>query len=159
MTATLNAQSLRDFIQTKADAASAQQLFSDLSSKLFNDSLSPEEILQHEITHTKLEALRKIALDNGVEMNDKAQLRDLLLSLKDTIQSLPIIHIMLAFEPNKPLLDSISEWFYVNIKRPVILDIVVDTALIAGGIISFNGKVSDHSVNSEVLKLQLHADN
>jgi F0F1-type ATP synthase delta subunit len=158
MIGTPNIQSLRDFVQTREDATNTQQLFNNLSNKLFNESLSSDEILQKELTHKKLDALRKIVFDNGINIEDKTQMGEFLLMLKDTVDSLPTVHIMLAFEPEKSLLDSISEWFYVNIKRPVILDIVVDSTLIAGGIISFNGKVSDHSVNSEVLKLQLDDD-
>ncbi len=53
---------------------------------------------------------------------------------------MPVITLTVAFEPNKQMLKSVSEWFVVNTKKQMLFDIRIDRTLIAGAAINYEGK-------------------
>ncbi|HEV2339959.1 MAG TPA: F0F1 ATP synthase subunit delta [Patescibacteria group bacterium] len=57
-----------------------------------------------------------------------------------------VAHITLAFHPTEKQLASIRDWFTEEIHQPVQLDITIDTNLIAGAIIEYNGKHKDYTI-------------
>ena len=59
---------------------------------------------------------------------------------------MPVLSLVVAFEPNEETFKLLSEWLLLNIHKQVLLDITIDTKLIAGATVSFNGKYVDCSI-------------
>ncbi len=62
------------------------------------------------------------------------------------VAALPVMSLVLAFEPKDTTLIALSEWFLLNIKRQALFEITVNPRMIAGVTISFKGRHLDFSI-------------
>jgi F0F1-type ATP synthase delta subunit len=84
--------------------------------------------------------------NNNISPGSNSPLKDFFDKIREKVSSMPVISLTLAFEPGEETLKILSDWFPLNINRQILLDIKIDTNLIAGAYISFNGKYLDSSV-------------
>jgi F0F1-type ATP synthase delta subunit len=94
--------------------------------------------------------------DNNITA-DIPVLKEFLTKIQEKIKTLPVLPIVLAFEPKSQTLQALSDWFEMNLKKQVLFDISVDSHLIGGAAITFNGKSRDYSIKPVVEKIMTNA--
>lgn len=138
-----------DFFQTKAGASDFNTRLSLIAESVYKAGFSLEKALLQQIGVSKKDRFITILRDNNVDLESHTALLSFIAKLQEKISSLPVFSIKLAFEPKEITLRVISEWFIVNTKKQVLLDITVDENLIAGAAISFNGEYINLSVKEK----------
>ena len=140
---------LSAFFQTKAQSADFSSRLAALSEKIYETNFNLEKSLMEQFGLKKKDEFMKILRDQNVSIETNTELKKFLTDMQKDISALPVLSLTLAFEPKEKTLKALSEWFVLNIKKQLLLEINVDPQLIAGASISFNGKDSDYSIREK----------
>ncbi len=96
-----------------------------------------------------------VSLPNGLNKantNLVTDVEELFKSTKDTLENSLQVKLTLAFIPDEKFIKSLYEWFEQNTEIEVLLDIDTDRSIIAGAIVSSDGKYMDDSARSKLNK-------
>jgi hypothetical protein len=135
-----------DFFNTKPEADDFVVRMTIISSKIFETSFNPHVALLEQFGIEKRDAFMKLLLNNQVNAESRKAIKSFIDSMIIKISSLPVMSLVLAFEPKTETLKLLSEWFIVNTKKQVLFDIKVDPGLIGGAAIRSRGKYLDFSI-------------
>jgi F0F1-type ATP synthase delta subunit len=135
-----------DFFKTNTQATDFVTRLSSVSEQIYSTDFNLEKALSDQFGIQKKDKFMIILRDNKIPIDSNTALEDFLKKIREKISSMPIVSLMLAFEPKEETLKSISDWFPLNINMQVLLDIKVDPDIIGGTYINFNGKCSDFSI-------------
>ena len=119
---------LSDLFNTRPQAVDFSARLTIILKKVFEKEFNPEKIFMEQFGIEKKDKFMTLLRDNNV---------------------LPVISLVLAFEPNEHTLQLFSRWFTLNTNKQVLFDIKVDKKLIAGAAILSNGKYLDFSIKPE----------
>lgn len=158
MTQEIDPSTFQKYIKTTEDMTYLLSLLGSLSSELFKKDRSFGQILEQDISYQKGFTIKKIAAAHQVDLENASEVVNFLNKLSEKINALPIVTITLAFSPRADLVTNISQWFTVNFGQPVILNIKVDPTLMAGSVISFNGKIKDYSLKQQLFSAKPEAN-
>lgn len=88
-------------------------------------------------------------------LNPKKFLND----LATVVDAIPVLSMVIAIDPSQHLIQSVREWWLKNFNNQVLLDVEIDSEIIAGAQISFGGKFVDLSFRSKLKewKINTHA--
>jgi len=134
------------FFKTNVEAIDFRTGLSNISEKIYSTDFDLEKALIAQFGIEKKDRFEMLLRNNNILPNSGPALKDFLGKLQEKISSLPVISLTLAFEPGERDLESIFDWFPLNINKQLLLDIKVDTDIIAGAYINYNGKYSDFSI-------------
>jgi len=134
-----------EIIKTKQEAVMLQKQLDQLLTSIYANKPF-EEIAAEELTFEKKEKLFDLIRYYRIDIRDHSHLQTFLQELKTVIQQVPIVALSLAFYPKQELIAAISTWFLAHIKKPFLLDITVNEALLGGTVVAFNGKYFDYSL-------------
>jgi hypothetical protein len=137
---------LSAFFQTKAQANDFSARLSLISEKIYNTNFNLEKMLTDQFGIKKKDAFMSLMRQNKIDVKTNSVLKTFFSSITESIATLPILSLTLAFEPKEKTLQKLSEWFVLNINRQAVFDISVDPELIGGASISFKGKHMDFSI-------------
>jgi F0F1-type ATP synthase delta subunit len=99
-----------------------------------------DSCLTNQVRHWVSELIR-------AEVDNQAVDKEAFLNkLKETILSLKILKLTLAFEPTQLAIDKFSSFVKQNMPTGAILEIIYDPSIIAGSQIVFNGEYRDFSL-------------
>jgi len=73
-------------------------------------------------------------------------------NLKSYLQKIPQLKLEIAFEPSKDFLLTLKKWFKEKNKQEVILDITINSKIVGGAIIEYQGQYRDFSLLERVDK-------
>lgn len=146
MTDAINPLVFYTFIKTRNEAASLQDKLTIISADLFKSDKTIAEVLGQRLPSGKIGMIQAIADKYNVNQDNKSDMQELLQQINDAIDDLPLAHLIIAIDPNVQTVQAIHHWFYRTLKKPAVIDIDVDPSLIAGSVISFNGKLRDYSL-------------
>jgi F0F1-type ATP synthase delta subunit len=135
------------FCKTKDEANIFQEHIEQLLQSLFSNTPF-EEMVNEVLSHEKKEKLLAFLKEQHVDTANAQQIQACLQEIKKTISESSIVTLTLAFAPKQQVVETISTWFTVYTKKFVLLDILVDTNLIGGTIISYNGTYKDYSLKN-----------
>lgn len=152
MMQSINPSTFQSHIKTTEDVTFFLSFLNKLNTELFKKDRTLEQILEQEISYQHGLTLKKIAANHNVNLQHAAEVVNFLNDLTDAITSLPIVHLTLAFPPKASLVTTLSQWFTVHMQQHVILNITVDRSLLAGAIVSFNGKQKNYSLKQQLFK-------
>lgn len=141
-----------NLIKTREQASLLKVSFRDLENKLFNESFN----LNKEFLGLPLsigEGLLSSLKNKGISLNDKKKIQSFFEELISCIDKMSILTLEVAFEPSGRSVEKINSWLKENFKTQVLLDFIVNTSLIAGARIYFEGKVGDYSLRKDINKL------
>lgn len=158
MTQRIDTSTFQQYIKTTEDVTYLLSLLGTLRTELFKKNRSFEQILEQDISYQKGFTIKKIAAAHQVNLDSAAEVVAFLQKLTEAITTLPVVTITLAFSPRADLVTSISQWFTMNFGRLVILDIKVDPTLMAGSVVSFNGKRKDYSLRHQLFEVDQAAN-
>ena len=137
---------LSGFFTTNIEAADFLTRLSTISEEIYKTDFDLEKALIEQLGVSKKDRFAILLRDNKIPQGSNSALKDFFDKIREKISSMPVISLTLAFEPGEETLKILSDWFPLNINKQVLLDIKIDTNLIAGAYISFNGKYLDSSV-------------
>lgn len=140
---------LSAFFQTKAQATDFSSRIATVSEKIYETDFDLEKVLMEQFGLRKKEHFLTLLRDHNVSADSPTSLKQFLTDIQKDITTLKVLTLKFAFEPKEQTLKALSEWFVMNIKRQVLFDITVDPSIIAGAVISFNGKDTDCSIKEK----------
>ena len=110
-----------------------------------------EQKLEEEVRVRVASEIRRL-LQGGSE-GSKEEVKSLLSSVNSIICSLPIIKLILAFEPSEVVIKNISNWARLNLEKGVVLDLSMDRSILGGAVVIYRGKFYDLSVRKKLGEL------
>lgn len=146
----MDLSALSQYIKTKKDANDFITFLEELSAGVFKERASLQDELAKKAPYELISIIEKLQQSQNINTSDKNAQQNFFTDLKTLISSLPVVHLILARQPNSQTVQTIRRWFFINYKKLVLLDITTDETLIAGSVISFNGKANDYSLRSQL---------
>src|SRR5258708_4629658 len=137
---------LSDLFTTKAEATNFVSRVASISAALFQTNFNLEQALAEQFGINKADRFMTIMRENNINPQSTPAVKDFLFILMQKVNALPVLSITVAFEPQTQTLKSISEWFFLNMKKQILFEISVDKRLVGGAAITFNGKFYDFSI-------------
>ncbi|HSW88924.1 MAG TPA: F0F1 ATP synthase subunit delta [Candidatus Saccharimonadales bacterium] len=137
-----------DFFTTKSQANDFSSRIASVAEQVFQTNFNLEKILLDQLGIKKKDAFMTFLRNNNIPVESNTTLKNFLTGLQDKIAALPVLSLTVAFEPNEQIMKTIAEWFILNMHQQVVFVISVDPNIIAGAIISYNGKFSDVSITA-----------
>lgn len=146
----MNINDLQPVLKTKKDADELRTILYQLNDLIFRDNIDLEKYIYDNLSQNTAVAIIKCLKANSFEINSSVNRQDIILRLIDLLKKIPAVHLILAFDPKKKLIDDIHNWFCENLKGVYVIDITVEKEIVAGSIISFNGKANDYSIERKL---------
>lgn len=140
---------LSPFCKTKAQANDFVIRLASITERIYETNFNLEAVVQQHLGIQKKDSFLRLLRENNISQDSPELLKAFLTKLQDIVSTLPVLSLTLAFEPTEETLKVFSEWFLLNVKRQVLFTITIDPTLIAGAVISFNGKHVNFSIKSQ----------
>jgi hypothetical protein len=137
---------LSNFFQTKSQATDFSIHLAAISEEVYETSFNLEKALTEHFGMKKKDQFITLLRNNKINVFSNSDLKTFFEKIQATISNLPLLSLVIAFEPTEDTLKMLSEWLLLNIHKEVLFDISIDTKIIAGATISFNGKFADCSI-------------
>lgn len=150
----MDLSALQPFLKTKDDANHLIATVENLADNLFKGDFILSDFLSKNFPYDLKLAIEKTLVSSSINSDNKEELSKFFKNLLEEIGKLPLIHIILAKSPLEELVNSIHLWFYQNYKKTVLLDISIDNSIIAGAVLSFNGRAQDYSLSSKIEQMR-----
>lgn len=139
---------LSPFFQTKKEAAVFTQGLTQLSESLYKTDFQLEKTLLTIFGLKKKDAFLTLLQVQKVQITNIDSLKDFVTKLINYIQTLPVLSITIAFEPQQETLQTIAQWFVNQLKTQLLLELTIDPRILAGATMSYKGKFMDYSIKS-----------
>lgn len=114
---------------------------------LFNAHINLQEqlavILPHDVKERYLQAIHS----SGINLQDSRGVQLFLADLKNKMKVMPVMGLVLSYLPNEKDLRNYASFLFTNLGMQVIFDVKLDSSLIGGCLIEFNGRIADYSVS------------
>jgi F0F1-type ATP synthase delta subunit len=137
---------LSDFFTTKTEAADFSARITAIYEMLFKTNFNLDNALTDQFGINKKDRFIMILHESNINPESLPAVKDFLFLLITKVNALPVLALTVAFEPHTQTLKTISEWFFLNMKKQVLFEITVDRHLVAGAAITYNGKFFDFSI-------------
>jgi F0F1-type ATP synthase delta subunit len=144
---------LSSFCRTKAQARDFSSRLAEVSGKVYQTDFQLESALSSALGIQKRDAFLKLVSESGASLQKPAEIKTLLTKLQEQVAALPVLSLVIAFEPTEQTLKILTDWFLLNTKRQILFDISVDPNLVAGVAIKFNGRYAEYSIKPAVIKI------
>lgn len=137
---------LTDFFTTKAQATDFSARLSAVTRKIYEVDFDLEKELQNQFGIKKKDKFMMLLRENEISVNSNASLNKFFDTLRESVSSIPVASLTLAIEPNEDILKPVKEWFVLNLKKQVLLEIQIDPEIVAGAAINYKGKYHNSSI-------------
>jgi hypothetical protein len=144
---------LHPYLKTKKDVNRLINILENLTEELFKEAFNLQQFLSREGSYDFVESFQNALKTNCPDPSDKHQMQNYIAKAQEEIEKLPIVHIILPFAPKESLIAVIHDWFLLNYKKTVVLDVAVDPDLIGGSVLSFQGRANDYSLKGQIEQL------
>lgn len=141
------------FCKTKGQALDFASRIATIAETIYHTNFSLERALIEQLGIQKKDRFIALLREQQINTESRNALKEFFALISDKVASLPVISLTIAFEPNEAVLQAISQWFLLNAKKQVLMDIQFDRSLIAGATLTFNGKFKDYSIRSQFQKV------
>lgn len=132
-------------IRTYAERRRILEAFDSIIAGAFHTGAALEtsinQSLPYEIAHLILNLLKK----QGISEKDPIHIQELLEKVSKEIQKIPVITLTLAVLPSGDLSRRIVAWLETSYPYPFLLEYKIDQTIIAGVIVTHEGKYRDFS--------------
>ncbi len=149
MTNHISQTDLIELVKTKKDALSILDKLVTIEEGAYNLKQSFTQQLEQTFSEKQKDRILLLCKKQQVHLDNKGHTGVFLRVLQNQIKTLPTVTITIAFSPSDQFIIDLSEWFLANLGRVVLLDIVVDSTIIAGAVISLSGIWTDYSLRKK----------
>ncbi len=126
---------------TRQDADDLVMYLDDL-----RDSLTRKEVLPS----SWQEALLAVYKANNIDTQNKVQISDFLVKVREHIKKIPTVNLTLAVDLSSQSLEEISNTLTEHVGEKVLLELRKDEAIVAGAVIAYNGYFKDYSLRGKL---------
>lgn len=147
-----------DFIDTKEELL---VLSSNVDSFLLDLYRYSGEELENHISNTYDYRFKSIlenvlskeglSLKNSSTVDIEAKIK----ALKDSLADANIVELKISFSPTQKFIGQIKNWLMSNIGTNVLLDLKIDSDVLAGAVITYNGRYNDLSLSTALKNYEL----
>ena len=137
---------LTNFFKTKAQANDFSTRLAVVIQRLYENDFGIESALTDIFGIQKKDSFMALLRAHNVTIDRVDALKIFLIKVQDAIAKLPVLDITVAFEPHQKNLQAVSDWFLINLKKQILLNVTVDRHIIGGAKISYQGKYIDASI-------------
>lgn len=137
---------LSDFFNTKQQAQDFSIRLSQISQKIFETDFDPEASFIDHLGVQKKDRFMILMRNNNINAQSRKAIKEFIDAIQSKINSMPVLSLVLAFEPKDKTLKALAQWFVINNKRQTLFDVKVDSSIIAGAQILVNGQYLDFTV-------------
>lgn len=134
------------FFTTRPQAIDFSERLSEVSGEMYKTDFDLETCLQEKLGARKKDKFMALLRENRIPVNSNSALSKFIEQIKKNITDMPEVSITIAIEPQQGVLNSISDWFMLNLQQQVLLDIQTDPEIIAGAVVNYQGNHIDASV-------------
>lgn len=107
-----------------------------------------EQSLEGDVRAKVAGEIRKL-LQGDINQN-KEEIKVILSIVYKSVCALPILKLILAFEPSENVIASISRWARMNLEKGIILDVSLDRSVLGGAVIIYRGKFYDLTIKKKL---------
>ena len=137
-------------IRTKEEKDILRDQITMLEATLFRpESEDFENILKTKLPKHVAAAMRDILSQPQLKESPTA-IKDFFQNVKDTIDTLPILKLSLAFSPSEEMIERLHEWIGKNLGIGVLLEISYDTLILGGARIIFQGRYKELTLSQMI---------
>ena len=144
---------LTDFFSTKTQANDFSARISNVEANVYEVNFNLEKELEEQLGVQGKDKFMSLLRDNNISLESNKQIGKFFEEIQKTISSLPTVDLTIAIEPSEKFLREISDWFVLNIKKQVILEIEINPDVIAGAIVGYEGERLNSSIKEEFDKV------
>ena len=145
-------QGLIDLTLTTSDVIKLAEEVDMLLKSLYQlESGKFEQKLDERVRVRVAQEIRKLLQGNTNQA--KEEIKTLLTGAYSTICTLPILKLILAFEPSEYIITNISHWARLNLAKGAILDLSMDRSILGGAVIIYKGKFYDLTVRKKLQEI------
>lgn len=137
---------LTEFFTTKEESKDFSARLTNLASNLYELDKNLEKSLQEQLGYQKREKFLNLLRDNNIPLDSNQEITKFLERVTKEISSMSEITITIAVEPNEEILKTIADWFLLNLKKQILINIAVNPKLIAGAEVDFQGNHTEFTV-------------
>jgi F0F1-type ATP synthase delta subunit len=137
---------LSDFFSTKYQAADFSARLSVIKEKLYEINFNLDKGLAKQFGSAKKDKFLTLLRNQGVEFDSAEELSITISRLQEHISKMPTVTLTLAIEPEEETLKATSDWFMLNLNKQVLIEFQVDPNIIAGAVVSYQGRQLDASI-------------
>jgi len=137
---------ITSFIYSVEDRAFLLEKLAELEKAVFTTEKPFEKHVQDELSFSVSQALLVQAQQANVSFNSPESIKNFLSEQEAMVRALPIVGIRVAVPLSYDTVKSISKWFDSNLEKKVLVELKVDSGLLGGATIEWNGKYMDYSL-------------
>ena len=114
-----------------------------------NDPNAIEEILKTRVSKNIAHAIREV-LSLPAFHNNVDAVRKFFLDLKNTVDTLPLLKLDLAFQPTEKVIEHLHDWVTQELGVGIVLDIGYDASIFGGSKIIFGGRYKEFTLSQMI---------
>lgn len=137
---------LTEFITTKQQANDFSARLANLAGSIYELDTNLEKALQEQLGFQKKEKFMTLLRDNDIPLDSNQEITKFLEGIIKEISSMPEVSITIAIEPDEEILKTIADWFLLNLKKQVLIKTIVNSQLIAGAKVDFQGNHAEFTI-------------
>lgn len=135
---------IKNHIQTTRNLNDFSSEIDKLLESIFKPSINQSfDNALNEVSIKTAERIKELFRHNNLDISNREIIKDFLTNLKDQLKNYKIIKLTIAFEPSNKSIENIYNWVLTALDNSYILDIEVNTAILGGAIVVFNGQYRD----------------
>jgi F0F1-type ATP synthase delta subunit len=137
-------ENLHKFILTTDKLQILKSEISDIKASVFNSKVDLKDVMSHFVI------LNALLSYYGVSVNEKNSILESVKNIEDGVNSLAIVNLTLAFNPEERLLSQMVDLLSKYMKKNVIIDLTVDRNILGGVVFSYQGIYKNLSLKNLV---------
>lgn len=137
-------------LQTKADLINLEEKLNILSDVFGKISTNYEQTIKQNLDFITFNKLKEDFQILNFSLNSQANLETYLNQVEEAIKKIKILKLTVATAPTQATIDEIYYWINNTLGLDVLLDLSINSSIIGGLLIEFDGKYKDYSLKPKL---------
>lgn len=137
---------------TVEDVSSLNARIDSCIEHLYDARKKPQTVLESFFSTAEISSMVQWSGSN-METGKPSDIQNVLEKIKKYILALPVLELTVAYTPSAKTERRIVEWCEDNIGTNVILKFRKDPSIVAGAVISYQGRMHDYSLEKKINEL------
>ena len=137
-------------IKTDTDAVQFSSSLNKLAFSLYETRESINQKISRFLSNEQKDKIILYCKEHGINIDDLISFQKFISELDAAVKNLPKITLFLAYDPRDESVSIISDWFILNLKQKILLNIEVDKKIIGGAVIVYKGIYKNYSLKNKL---------